>query len=75
RALYTNPPLLILDEATSALDTETEKVVMESIDSLKGKRTMIVVAHRFSTLRNCDWIIKLDKGKIVSEGTPKEMIP
>lgn len=75
RALYTNPPLLILDEATSALDVETEKAVMESIDSLKGKRTMIVVAHRFSTLRNCDWIIKLDKGRIVSEGTPKEMIP
>lgn len=74
RALYTNPSLLILDEATSSLDMETEKAVMESIDSLKGKRTMIIVAHRFSTLENCDWIIRLDNGKIIEQGTAKEVL-
>ncbi len=56
RALYGNPQVLILDEATSALDNETEKEVMEAIDSLHGKRTMIVIAHRLSTIRNCDEI-------------------
>ncbi len=64
RALYGNPQVLILDEATSALDNETEKEVMEAIDSLHGKRTMIVIAHRLSTIRNCDEIYEVADGVI-----------
>ena len=59
RALYHDPGILILDEATSALDTETEKEVMNSIDSLKGEKTIIIVAHRLSTLSNVDYIYKI----------------
>lgn len=65
RALFNNPQVLILDEATSALDTETEKAIMEAIESLKGKTTMIIIAHRLSTIRNCDKIFEVQKGQIV----------
>ena len=65
RALYHDPDILILDEATSALDTETEKEVMNSIDSLKGEKTIIIVAHRLSTLSNADYIYKIINGKIL----------
>lgn len=54
RALYANPQVLVLDEATSALDNDTEKAVMEAIDSLAGKKTLIIIAHRLSTVENCD---------------------
>ena len=54
RALYTNPQVLVLDEATSALDNDTEKAVMEAIDSLAGTKTLIIIAHRLSTVENCD---------------------
>ena len=64
RALYRNPEILILDEATSALDNETEKAVMESIDYLKGKKTLIIIAHRLSTLQNCDVVYEVKDGKI-----------
>ncbi len=64
RALYRNPQVLILDEATSALDTETETAVMESIDSLAGSKTMIIIAHRLTTIRNCDIIYEVRDGKI-----------
>ena len=63
RALYFEPQILVLDEATSALDTETEKAVMESIEALQGKITMIIVAHRLSTIRNCDVIYEINNGK------------
>jgi len=66
RALYRNPNLLILDEATSALDEETEQKVMEGIYSNFSEITMIVVAHRKSTLSKCDRIIRLDRGQISS---------
>lgn len=66
RALYHNPSVLVLDEATSALDSETEVGVMDSILHLKGKKTILIVAHRLSTLKNCDKIFKMDKGKIVN---------
>ncbi|MCQ2520828.1 MAG: ABC transporter ATP-binding protein/permease [Lachnospiraceae bacterium] len=63
RALYNNPEILVLDEATSALDTETENAVMESIDSLHGSKTLIIVAHRLTTIRNCDRIYEIKDGK------------
>lgn len=66
RALYTNPEILVLDEATSALDHETESAVMESIEHLLGHKTMIIIAHRITTVRNCDVIYRVDKGHIES---------
>lgn len=64
RALYTNPELLIFDEATSALDNETEAAIMESINSLHGKKTMIIIAHRLTTIRECDMIYRVENGGI-----------
>lgn len=66
RALYYNPPILILDEATSALDTETETAVMDAINSLQGNKTLIIVAHRMSTIRKCDVIYEIVDGKAVT---------
>ena len=63
RALYTDPQLLILDEATSALDNDTETAVMDAIYRLSGKITMVVIAHRLTTIRNCDIIYRLNDGK------------
>ena len=65
RALYNNPSILILDEATSALDTETESAVMEAIDSLQGNKTLVIVAHRLTTIRNCDVIYEIVDGKAI----------
>jgi ABC-type bacteriocin/lantibiotic exporter with double-glycine peptidase domain len=69
RALYRNPKLLVMDEATSALDQHTEQAVMEAIDSLAGSRTIILIAHRLTTLKKCDRIYLLDHGVIVDTGT------
>ncbi|MBD5448551.1 MAG: ABC transporter ATP-binding protein [Lachnospiraceae bacterium] len=63
RALYYNPEILILDEATSALDNETETAVMAAIDSLQGNKTLIIVAHRLTTIRNCDVVYEIADGK------------
>ena len=65
RALYENPEILVLDEATSALDNETETAVMEAIDSLHGTKTMIIVAHRLTTIQNCDAIYEISDGVAV----------
>ena len=65
RALYSQPTVLILDEATSALDNETEREVMEAIDGLKGTRTLIIIAHRLTTIKNCDVIYEVKDGVIV----------
>ena len=65
RALYINPDIIILDEATSALDNETEEAVMESIDALHGQKTLIIVAHRLSTIKQCDKIYEITDGKAV----------
>lgn len=65
RALYHKPEILVLDEATAALDTETETAVMESIDALQGKITMIIVAHRLTTIKNCDTIYEIVDGHAV----------
>ena len=64
RALYHNPQILVLDEATSALDNETEKEVMQAIDGFKGKITLIIVAHRLSTIENCDHIYRMNSGNL-----------
>jgi ABC-type multidrug transport system fused ATPase/permease subunit len=64
RALYKEPSVLVLDEATSALDNETEAAIMESVHHLKGKKTMIIIAHRISTIQDCDVIYQVKDGKI-----------
>lgn len=74
RALYHNPELLILDEATSALDYETEKVIIDAINDLSKKITIILVAHRLNTLKICDKIFLLDKGELKNQGTFEELI-
>lgn len=67
RALYTDPQLLIFDEATSALDNETEAAIMDSINSLHGKKTMIIIAHRLQTIEGCDIVYRVENGKILKE--------
>lgn len=74
RALYSEPEVLVLDEATSALDNETETAVMEAIDNLKGSRTMIIIAHRLTTIRNCDEVYEVGDGKIIKRDI-QEVIP
>lgn len=73
RALVGNPPLLLLDEATSALDNETERVVQQAIEDLGRQMTIVVIAHRLTTVRNADIIYVVDKGKVVEEGTFNEL--
>lgn len=73
RALYENPDILVLDEATSALDTETETAVMESIDALQGTKTLIIVAHRLTTIRNCDRIYEIGNG-VARERNKEEVL-
>ena len=73
RALYTRPRLLVLDEATSALDAETEAAISESLALLKGHTTLIVVAHRLSTVQRADAIHVLDEGRIIASGTFQEL--
>lgn len=74
RALYNNPQVLIMDEATSALDNITEKVVIESIDRLRGDRTIIMIAHRLTTVKNCDMIYMMQDGSVINQGTYDELI-
>lgn len=67
RALYHDPELMVFDEATSALDNDTETAIMEAIDRLHGRKTLVIIAHRLRTIENCDIIYKVDNGKIVRE--------
>lgn len=69
RGLYSRPRLLVLDEATSALDAETEQVITETLDTLAGQVTLIVIAHRLATVRNCNKVIYLSDGEILSSGS------
>jgi ABC-type multidrug transport system fused ATPase/permease subunit len=74
RALYRDPQILILDEATSALDNITEKSVMDAVDNLSKKITIIMVAHRLNTVKKCDKIFLLENGKLKNQGTFDELI-
>ncbi|WP_294149249.1 peptidase domain-containing ABC transporter [uncultured Selenomonas sp.] len=74
RALLTNPRILIFDEATSALDYESEKQVMKNIEAIGGDRTMLLIAHRLSTVAHCDRILVIDHGHLVEQGTPQELL-
>lgn len=74
RALYRNPPILLLDEATSALDTETEQSLMEAIHALHGEKTLLIVAHRLTTVMNCDRIYRLANGKVIECGSASEIL-
>jgi ATP-binding cassette subfamily C protein len=68
RALYNNPDVLVMDEATSALDGETERAVVSAIEELQGERTIIIIAHRLSTVQGCDRIYLLESGKVIDSG-------
>ena len=74
RALYRNPEILIFDEATSALDTVTERELMQEINRLSGDKTVIIVAHRLSTVEHCTAIHLLESGKIIARGTQAELL-
>jgi ATP-binding cassette, subfamily B, bacterial PglK len=74
RALYHDPDVLILDEATSALDNLTEKAVMQAVHNLSNKKTIILIAHRLSTVKNCDFIYILDRGRLAGRGTYSELL-
>ena len=73
RALFTSPQLLVLDEATSALDSETEKFISDAIESLRGKTTIVTIAHRLSTVRNANKVMYLEDGKAIAIGTFEEV--
>jgi len=74
RALLTNPSVLIFDEATSALDNESERIIENNLSMIRENRTMLIVSHRLSIVKNCDMIIAMDKGKIVEVGTHTELL-
>jgi ABC-type multidrug transport system fused ATPase/permease subunit len=73
RALYDDPEILILDEATSSLDPVTEAEVAESIQSLRGRKTLIIIAHRLSTVKDCDRLFVLKAGRIAASGSFAEL--
>ena len=75
RALYHDPAVLVLDEATSSLDTATEREVMQAVHALQGTKTILIVAHRLSTVEHCDRLYRLEQGRIVATGTPQTMLP
>ena len=74
RAAVADPPVMILDEATSSIDTRTEEVVQAGMDNLMKGRTVFVIAHRLSTVRNSDVIMVLDHGRIIERGSHDELI-
>ena len=74
RAILKNPTILVLDEATSALDSASENLVQEALEKLMQDRTSLVIAHRLSTIQKADTIVVLDKGKIVEQGSHKELM-
>jgi subfamily B ATP-binding cassette protein MsbA len=74
RELFKEPDILILDEATSALDSESETALQASIDALKGRMTILIVAHRLSTIRNCDYVFVLSDGQLLEQGAPSALV-
>lgn len=73
RAMFTQPRLLILDESTSALDAQTELLVIEAVNSIPYEITVVVIAHRLSTVRFADQVVYLDSGKLISKGSFDEV--
>jgi subfamily B ATP-binding cassette protein MsbA len=73
RELFKQPNLLLLDEATSALDTESERYIQQSIDALKGEVTVVIIAHRLSTVKSADRVYVMDGGRIIEEGSYHEL--
>lgn len=74
RAVLKNPPIMILDEATSSLDTESERFVQDALEKMMENRTSLVIAHRLSTIQKADWIIVMEKGNIIEQGTHHDLI-
>mgnify|MGYP003585463622 FL=1 len=74
RALISNPSILIFDEATSALDYQSERIIMDNLDVIAKDRTMLMIAHRLTTVRNCDLILVVENGKIIEHGKHRELI-
>ncbi|MCU0902975.1 MAG: ABC transporter ATP-binding protein/permease [Tabrizicola sp.] len=74
RALYRDPTLLIMDEATSALDNITERVVMEAVDRIRANKTIILIAHRLTTVKTCDTIFLMDRGRLLAQGSYDELL-
>jgi len=74
RVFVRSPAILILDEATSALDNESEKAIQDALEAVKSKYTIIIIAHRLSTVMDCDRLIVLADGKILEQGTPAELL-
>jgi len=74
RALYHDPAVLVLDEATSSLDTATEHDVMQAVHALQGSKTILIVAHRLSTVEHCDRLYRLEQGRVAAEGSPDAML-
>ena len=74
RALYPKPKVLIFDEATSNIDAESEAMIQQAIDSLRGQLTVILVAHRLSTIQKADNIIVLEAGKVIEQGTHTQLV-
>ena len=74
RAILKNPPILIFDEATSSLDSESERLIQEAIDNLMKDRTVLIVAHRLSSIIKSDHIVVMEKGRIIDIGNHKELL-
>ena len=74
RALVTNPRILIFDEATSALDYESERIIQHNMREIAKGRTVLIIAHRLSTVRHADRIVTIDRGRLVEDGTHDKLI-
>lgn len=74
RALYGDPPVLVLDEATAALDNATESEVMRAVHALHGQKTVLIIAHRVTTLEACDLVVGMESRRIVQIGPPSEVL-
>ena len=75
RALYHDPQFILFDEATSALDGAAEQAIQQTIDSLRSRMTLVVVAHRLSTVQACDTVYWIDEGEVRMAGTPESVLP